>query len=545
MSAELSNKNLAIPPTNKIIDYWQLATDNWTRDNLKSYLKGGKRERVDVINLAFALPQQDGTLTLHGEMNADETKKIIKQLKSEGKKLTIAVGGAAGAVWNLESPNAVKKLAKSIKDLVTEYDLDGVDIDYEDTDINKRNNVINLIKEIRNIMPQNQYILSYAAWSIGAYGKNNPGHTHAEWGEGGNVGIDVRVLKEAGKFLDYVNVMSYDAFDPKMNYNPIEAIKAYSALMGASEKVVLGLELGLHAWPANVRTSSKQVEQWLQYAADNGFGGCMFWMLEKDKQSETLEKDGVFLEVASRIMPSARMKHLKDNADARGIKQKQPSSAAAEKPVKTSQDKISQTSAEQIKPTASEPQVPGSKISSAGAHAGNAPQVQTSKIASTGAKDTVKTQPDHTSQTSSAGAPALQNSSSLMSESASSAVVVNFSKESSNSKLNMEDEEQVKKLGITDLTKEHKESILKTQKMHMKKLDDLKKEYEKARLERNAQLKNSTATESEKAALEGQYKIQDEARNKQLESFQGTFQNQLQHIISEMRALEKRSKPRL
>lgn len=303
------------PNTNRVIDYWPSWFD-WNRDILKDYQIGGKKERVDVINISFALPEKNGTLLWNDVVKGDggnyqTTKNIIEELKKQGKKVIIAVGGATAHNWNLENPQAIKTLAENIKKFVDEYGLNGVDIDYEMLDPLKRAKVADLIVDLRKLMPQNQYLLSYAAWSIGAYGNENAGHTHPEWA-GGNAGIDIKILKEAGHLLDYVNVMSYDAFDPSKHYNPIEAIEAYKSLMGSADKVVLGLELGNQGWPENTKTTTKDVQPWVEYAAKNGFGGVMFWTLVYDfgSQKRTNEADGAFLSLVSKIMPKREMNPL-------------------------------------------------------------------------------------------------------------------------------------------------------------------------------------------------------------------------------------------
>lgn len=83
------------------------------------------------INLAFALPQQDGTLTFDGEKHLEET---VLKLRATDTKVLLSVGG-----WSGEDsfPNILKNtiarrtLTFSIIGIMQEYYLDGVDINWE------------------------------------------------------------------------------------------------------------------------------------------------------------------------------------------------------------------------------------------------------------------------------------------------------------------------------------------------------------------------------------------------------------------------------
>lgn len=296
--------------TNRVIDYWPSWTD-WSRNSLKEYLPNGSKSRVDVINICFAIPQTDGALkwTDARTDSEDPTKSYIQALRKAGKKVLISVGGASdqgGPIeWNIDKPGIAAKLASNIKQFINDYDLDGVDIDYERLEQGPRKSIPAFIEILRKALPN--HIITYAAFSVGAYSSENKPHAHAEWIYSEEYGIEVDILKKAGNLLDWVNVMSYDVFAPDVtpSYNPTEAIEAYRALMGAANKVVLGIELGYHSWPSNVRTSTNVVQPWIEYAAKNNFGGVMFWTLTFDTPDYTGEKAGAFLELTSKIMPKA------------------------------------------------------------------------------------------------------------------------------------------------------------------------------------------------------------------------------------------------
>lgn len=279
-----------------VIDYWQSWASDWMRTDLMN-----TPEYVNVINIAFAIPNGQGDIVWNDDNHPKRTKEVIQALQKQNKKVLISIGGGNchADAWNLAHVN-IDKFAANIKKFIDSYGLNGGDIDYEA--IENRALVVRLIQSLRKIMPKDKYLITYAAWSIGAYGIKN--HEHPEWNGNDHKGIDIPILSKIGDDLDWVNVMSYDAFDPHIKYNPIEAVMAYQALLkNQAEKVALGIIVGPHSWPAGYRTSSRQVAPWLEFAIKQKFCGVMFWSLNKDVSKETLESNGAFKSVLSKLLP--------------------------------------------------------------------------------------------------------------------------------------------------------------------------------------------------------------------------------------------------
>jgi len=278
-----------------VVDYWPSWSSNWTRDDLRN-----TPDSVSVINIAFALPDGRGSLTWKDDIHPACTKQVITELQKRNKIVLLSVGGATAQNWNLSKID-LPTFAKNIKSMIDNYGLNGVDIDYEQpTD---RDILTQLIKELRKIMPIGKYWISYAAWSIGAYGIK--GHEHPEWDNNHTKGMDIPVLSKIGDLLDWVNVMSYDAFDPSIRppYNPTQAIAAFKDLLGnRPDKVLLGILIGKHSWPQNVLTTTKQVEGWMDYTIKQKYRGFMFWMLQKDTHQETGELTGSFTKMTERLI---------------------------------------------------------------------------------------------------------------------------------------------------------------------------------------------------------------------------------------------------
>lgn len=89
----------------------------------------------DVILVAFASPEKnapEGTLQfrLPRGITADELKADIAQLKSQGKKVMISLGGG-GEFFKLDNAQDIPNFVNSVTSIVTEYGFEGVDIDFE------------------------------------------------------------------------------------------------------------------------------------------------------------------------------------------------------------------------------------------------------------------------------------------------------------------------------------------------------------------------------------------------------------------------------
>jgi chitinase len=120
----------------------------------------------DLILVAFASPQKnapEGTLQfrLPRGITADELKADITQLKSQGKKVMISLGGG-GEYFKLDTVQDIPNFVNSVTSIVTDYGFDGVDIDFEtpsldlapgDTDFRHPTtpSVVNLITGLRQL----------------------------------------------------------------------------------------------------------------------------------------------------------------------------------------------------------------------------------------------------------------------------------------------------------------------------------------------------------------------------------------------------------
>lgn len=193
------------------------STSNYLNNNTR-YLNEGTlfsdkfKKNMNMIYYAFAIPQADGTLTLDTRY-LDE----VKQLKNSGIRVLLVIDGAnktpLQAMVNLCNDDVTRAtFVNNIINMITKYNLDGVDIDWEfpgtsglsgfTTEIDQTN-LNKLLRDLRNGLDNIQalngsnYIISAAIPST-------------SWGA---IRYDFKGNSELGginTYCDYVNMMSYD-----------------------------------------------------------------------------------------------------------------------------------------------------------------------------------------------------------------------------------------------------------------------------------------------------------------------------------------------
>lgn len=91
-------------------------------------------EKLDVINFAFALVKPDNTLHLPGDTAAQSLSALValRQINPQLKVL-VSVGGWGGDHFSEAalSEDSRARFVESAAELITQYDLDGVDVDWE------------------------------------------------------------------------------------------------------------------------------------------------------------------------------------------------------------------------------------------------------------------------------------------------------------------------------------------------------------------------------------------------------------------------------
>jgi len=157
----------------------------------------------NVVALAFVLTS--GAYDKAQEwasLSASERKSIKAKYAAAGIKLVISVFGSTDAPTS-SGANAIStanKMAKFVKD----YDLDGIDVDYEDFDAMNAGDgraetwLVAFTKQLRAELPQGQYILTHAPVA--------PWFSPGKYGGGGYL----KVHEKVGSLIDWYNVQFYN-----------------------------------------------------------------------------------------------------------------------------------------------------------------------------------------------------------------------------------------------------------------------------------------------------------------------------------------------
>ncbi|GBF95961.1 chitinase [Raphidocelis subcapitata] len=284
--------NPALPTGPLIVGYYQTWSAPWVSvganmdlANIPGY--------VNVVILSFVRPDctyAKGSLTLSGtglDFSSDGAvvRDAVAALKAKrpNTRVLLAVGGAT--YTNFAGINT-----QCIKDIVTDFGLDGADIDWEPSAPNcvatgtsvscpTDAESVNAVTKMRAAMPKGQYILSTASFHVGAYGA--AGAFAASKPVTKYTGINLAMAKStAGQSLDLINIMSYDAGSiTSTGFDPKESFRAHRAVW-PNAAVALGVEVPPEAWGGNIVTLN-QVSDFAKYVRTNGGAGMMLWSLHK------------------------------------------------------------------------------------------------------------------------------------------------------------------------------------------------------------------------------------------------------------------------
>jgi chitinase len=247
-------------------------------------------EQLTHINYSFLIPNPDGTFAPLN--NAWKLKTIVENAHKQNVKVSIAVGGWG---WDAQfeemaaSPEARTAFVKNIVDVVNQYQLDGVDMDWEYPDQGQSSqNFLALMQELRKALPDK--LISTATIS---------------YGDDTGLGIPNEVFD----LVDYVNVMTYDGEIHGSLREFEEGLRYWSERGVSTEKINIGVPF--YSRPSEVTFANLVKED--PAAADlnsfdylgstenyNGIpavktktelamgqaGGIMFWALDHDAQGE-------------------------------------------------------------------------------------------------------------------------------------------------------------------------------------------------------------------------------------------------------------------
>jgi chitinase len=247
-------------------------------------------EKLTHLNYSFLIPNVDGTFAPLN--NTWKLKTIVESARSQNVRVSVAVGGWG---WDAQfeqlaaDPESRTAFVKNLTVIVDQYELDGVDMDWEYPDPGQSSqNFLALMQELRTALPDK--LISTATIS---------------YGDETGLGIPDEVFD----LVDYVNVMTYDG-QIHGSMQEFEQGLAYWAARGVPvQKINIGVPF--YTRPSEV-TFANLVKEDPAAAQLNSFdylgstenyngipavkektriamqraGGIMFWALDHDAQGE-------------------------------------------------------------------------------------------------------------------------------------------------------------------------------------------------------------------------------------------------------------------
>jgi chitinase len=265
--------------------------------------------KLTHINYAFALPNSNGTLQAIPDQN--KLRSLVTLGHNNGVKVSLAIGG-----WNDGNDSAFEALAgnagsrttfvNSVINVINQFGLDGVDIDWEYPDPGTSgNNFTALMQQLSTALHNQGKLLTAAVVS----------------GGGTANGVQPAVFG----VVDWLNIMAYDGGSPHAGYDwSIQSANGWKARGLPANKTVLGVPFysrpGYLTYaqivamnPANanvdcVNSGGQQcyngiptIKRKTQWAMANA-GGIMNWELSQDTSGATSLVSAIY-EVATGSTP--------------------------------------------------------------------------------------------------------------------------------------------------------------------------------------------------------------------------------------------------
>ncbi len=246
--------------------------------------------KLTHINYAFAIPQSNGSIM--AVENGGKLQTIVSRAHAAGVKVLIAIGGWSyqgvplDGVFETLASNAASR-DRFINDamyIVSQYNLDGVDIDWEYPDAGASSNNFNaLMTGLSNRLKPAGKLLTAAVIGNGS--------------QGGGVSTTVFSV------VDFLNIMAYDAnnYDHSTFSYATQCLNYWNGRGLAKNKIVLGVPFygrpswssyatlvnqganpNADIWNGNGYNGIPTIKQKSQYVKDNSFGGIMIWELSQD-----------------------------------------------------------------------------------------------------------------------------------------------------------------------------------------------------------------------------------------------------------------------
>lgn len=248
--------------------------------------------KVTHINYSFVLPNHDGSLqSLDG--GSARLHSLVQKSHNAGVKVLIAVGG-----WNNGDDSAFRSLAansgyranfvNNIVNFVNQYNLDGVDIDWEYPNGNEVGNFRLLMQQLSSALRSRGKLLTAAVTA-----NDSPGS------------VDSTIINA----VDFLNLMVYDMGNPHSTYSGAQAALTHWKYNEGlpKDKMVLGVPFYSHINWVSYKDVIARYGTWAAQVDNAGgldyngqptirakselalmeAGGVMFWEISQDTRDGT------------------------------------------------------------------------------------------------------------------------------------------------------------------------------------------------------------------------------------------------------------------
>ncbi|KAF9530432.1 glycoside hydrolase [Crepidotus variabilis] len=236
----------------------------------------------NVFNLAFLLLEGAWDKAYEWTSLTDAQRSSVKsQYAAAGIKLVVSVFGST----DVPTSSGVDPIAtaNTMAAWVKKYNLDGIDVDYEDfnafnaADGSAENWLISFTKQLRTQLPQGQYILTHAPVA--------PWFSPVSFGKGGGY---LKVHQQVGSLIDWYNIQFYNQgaseyttcanlLTTSSNTWPQTAVFQIAANGVPLDKIVIGKPATASDSTNGFVSTSTLASCLSQAKAKNWNGGAMAW----------------------------------------------------------------------------------------------------------------------------------------------------------------------------------------------------------------------------------------------------------------------------
>lgn len=246
--------------------------------------------KTNFIILAFANINPDGSIRVD---DANFPRTFVTNWRNSGKKVLLSVGGQSGN-WSFAfaTTQSSSLFAKSLASAVTNYKLDGVDLDLEYYSATPRM-VANTIKDIKSRIGTKLLVVSPECVTV----YQGTGVPSADSTTGNYFNYLVPIIRLAGSSIDYYQIQAYNNWydgltpgsldylkDVYLNWRNLQGLNTnfkpilnFSGVPGS--KILMGVMASNSAGGSTYYYSPSTIQSFKSYLSMKGYSmkGFMIW----------------------------------------------------------------------------------------------------------------------------------------------------------------------------------------------------------------------------------------------------------------------------